>query len=280
MRSKLSLIGLAVSSFIFSLSGPQATNLAMPTVAAAERVAQFSVSSNTLRHEGLRLSATGQLFSAVEKLDAAALLYPLILEDRIELVLATGNSEPLYRTVGNVSKEQLNQAILDFQEALRDPNKNAIAPAQKLYQWLIEPIEEDLVDAEVDTILYAPDGVLRYIPLAALYDGEQWIAERFQINNITSESLETIGTQPSSLAEPRVFAGAFANPSEVYDIDGNSYRGLPFAGQKVKLLSETVSLIKTFLDKDFSFGAVEAEIGRVNILHFATHASFISTEAI
>ena len=120
--------------------------------------------------------------------------------------------------------------------------------------------------------------MLRYIPLSALHDGDQWIAERFRINNITSVSLEKIGEQTDPLVEPRVFAGAFADQSKVYDVKGASYRGLPYAGQEVLLLADTVSLIKTFLDDDFSFEAVETEVGRSNILHFATHASFVSND--
>ena len=54
-----------------------------------------------------------------------------------------------------------------------------------MYSWLIKPFEIELAELKIDTIIYAPDGQLRYIPLAALYDGKQWLVEKYRVNNIT-----------------------------------------------------------------------------------------------
>jgi len=134
----------------------------------------------------------------------AVLLYPLILDDRIELILTTPDSPPIRRTV-TVTKEQLNQAILTLHQALRNPTYNAKIPAQKLYNWLIKPLENDLAAADAETLIYAPDGQLRYIPLAALHDGEQWLVERYRINNITAASLTELNTKPQS--QLKILAG-------------------------------------------------------------------------
>ena len=203
----------------------------------------------------------------------AALFYPLILDDRIELVITTANAPPLRRTVEGVDRVKLNRAIAEFRQALQDPTSDAIAPAQQLYQWLIKPIETDLTAAGVETIVYSPDGALRYIPLAALHDGEQWMAERFRINNITAQSLTNLDTVPQK--EPKILAGAFADKNITYPIQGNSYRGLPFAGQEVEFLDKTLPTITSLFDNDFTLKAVTNEIDRVNILHFATHAAFV-----
>ncbi|MBE9078497.1 tetratricopeptide repeat protein [Romeria aff. gracilis LEGE 07310] len=201
----------------------------------------------------------------------AALLYPLILDDRIELVITTATSEPLRRTVEGVGRAELNAAITEFRQALQNPTSDATAPAQQLYAWLIEPLEADLAAAGVDTIIYSPDGALRYIPLAALHDGNQWLAERFRVNNITARSLTKLDTLPQN--DPRVLAGAFVTGE--YAVLGTSYSGLPFAGQEVELLSDTLSNITSFFDTDFNLETVENEIASFNILHFATHAAFV-----
>ncbi|MBD2091275.1 CHAT domain-containing protein [Microcoleus sp. FACHB-1515] len=59
------------------------------------------------------------------------------------------------------------------------------------------------------TLLYAPDGQLRYTPLAALYDGQQWLAQRYRVNNITAESLTEPATQPRR--NPHTLTGVFAD---------------------------------------------------------------------
>ena len=212
----------------------------------------------------------------------AALLYPLILDDRLELIITTPNAPPLRRTV-NVSKTELNQAILAFRQALQDPSSNATQPAQKLYNWLIKPIEADLAQANIQTIIYAPDGQLRYIPLAALYDsqqpdGKQWLIQRYRINNITAKSLTELNHQPTG--QPTILAGAFADPAIDYDVpigqQTQNFRGLPFAGQEVKTLASMFPNTNPLLDRNFSLAATQRSMNASNILHLATHAAFVT----
>jgi len=54
------------------------------------------------------------------KLLNAVLIYPLILDDRLELIITTPDAPPLRRTV-NVKREELNTALQDFRTALQDP---------------------------------------------------------------------------------------------------------------------------------------------------------------
>ena len=109
----------------------------------------------------------------LSKYPNAVLLYPLILEDRLELILVTAKTTPIRRTI-NIKREKLNREITDFLAGLRDASSQDVkAPAQQIYTWLIKPFETELAELKIDTIIYAPDGQLRYIPLAALYDGKQ-----------------------------------------------------------------------------------------------------------
>ena len=150
----------------------------------------------------------------------AVLLYPLILEDRLEIILTTPDSPPVRRTV-KVSKKELNETILAFRRALKTPLNDAKQPAQKLYGWLIKPLENDLKTVQAKTIIYAPDGQLRYIPLAALYDGKQWLIERYRINNITAASLTDFNTKPRGKME--VLAGAFVQGRYQFQLEKQSF---------------------------------------------------------
>ncbi|WP_199333776.1 tetratricopeptide repeat protein [Oculatella sp. FACHB-28] len=206
----------------------------------------------------------------------AVLLYPLILDDRLELVLITPDAPPIRRVVP-VGKNELNQGISEFLQALRDPTSDATVPAQQLHQWLIAPLEEELRQANIQTIIYAPDGVLRYIPLAALHDGEQWLTQRYRVNNITARSLTELTSQPT--ANPRVLAGAFADDTIRYvvPVDGQpeEFGGLPFTRQEVENLATTLPNTVPFFDNDFSLRSMQRQMGSANILHLATHAAFV-----
>jgi len=209
----------------------------------------------------------------------AALIYPLILKDRLEIVFMLPGSPPLRRTIENIPNTKVNQTILDLRQALDDPNQDPLPAAQQLYQWLIEPIESDLDQAGVDSLIYAPDGQLRYVPLAALHSGDAWLIERYAINNITTESLTELDDAPD--ANPRVLAGAFTDTGITYpiEIDGNtvSFSGLPFAGTELDNLETTQPEIKPLRDRNFTLDAVEGIMNEYEILHFATHAAFVNS---
>jgi CHAT domain-containing protein/lipopolysaccharide biosynthesis regulator YciM len=232
------------------------------------------------REQTVSLGALDGLRDELDDLNAV-LLYPLILENRIELIITIPNSPPLRRTVEGIGSEAINQAIVELRQALEDPRLDAVTPAQKLYRWLIEPLEADLAQAQPQTIIYAPDGQLRYIPLAALHDGEQWLAQRYAVNNITAASLQALTIEPPTT--PRVLAGAFADPNAVHPKlvgDRNvEFRGLPFAGTEVQTLSETLPNTTTLIDQAFALAVVQPQMNNFNILHFATHAAFVSGDA-
>jgi CHAT domain-containing protein/tetratricopeptide (TPR) repeat protein len=210
----------------------------------------------------------------------AVLFYPLILDDRIELILTTPDSPPIRRTV-QVSKKQLNETIVAFRRALKNPRSNAKIPAQQLYNWLIKPLETELKIADAQTIIYAPDSQLRYIPLAALYDGEKWLVQRYRINNITAASLTDLNTKPLNRSAEktslRVLAGAFASGRYSVSVRGKSFdfEGLPFAGIEVKNLAKTIPNTTQLIDQAFTPQYTIPKMDDYNIVHLATHGAFV-----
>ncbi len=210
----------------------------------------------------------------------AAILYPLVLPDRLELVLVTATAPPIHHSVP-VSQQQLETAIYNFRESLTAPSRRFTPKAAKiageqLYQWLIKPIENDLKAAGVKTIIYAPDGQLRYIPLTALYDGKQWLIERYSINNITAASLTNF--QHRSLDKIQIFAGAFTTGSYEFQVGEFDLvlSGLPGAGQEVANLANLFPNTTTLVDESFNPQATLPRLNENNIVHLATHAGFLT----
>ncbi|MGJ3251933.1 MAG: CHAT domain-containing protein [Elainellaceae cyanobacterium] len=204
----------------------------------------------------------------------AVLLYPLILDDRIELVLVTPNSPPARYPI-NVSRSELNAAIVEFRQALETPTSNPEAIAQQLYNWLIQPLASDLEAINAETIIYAPDGVLRYVPLAALHDGDRWLAERFRVNHITAASLTNLNLQPA--AQPDILAAAFSEGSVEFQVGDRNFAfdGLPYAGQEVENLVAAFPGTTKLMDEDFSPTATVGIMDDHTIVHLATHAEFV-----
>ncbi|MGB3492265.1 MAG: tetratricopeptide repeat protein [Elainellaceae cyanobacterium] len=203
----------------------------------------------------------------------AVILYPLVLDDRIELILVTANAPPIRRTFA-IDRLTLNQAIANFRSALRTPSQTAIPQAQQLYDWLIRPIIDDLAQADAEVIIYAPDRQLRYIPLAALHDGNQWLVEQFQINNITAASLDDLDSQPFR-GELSVLAAAFTEGQYQVQIGDRtlSFVGLTFAGREVENLVQLIPGTETRTNADFNVDIIY-DMNDFNVIHLATHATF------
>ena len=203
----------------------------------------------------------------------AVILYPFVLDDRLDLVLVTPYAPPIRRSVA-VKREELNRTIVDFRSALKDSSSDAKTPAQKLYNWLIKPLENDLTQAKAKTIIYAPDGQLRYIPLAALYDGNQWLVQGFAIDNITALSLTEFNTKPQSKLQ--VLAGAFTSGSYSVQVGSRQFslQGLHYAGIEVENLAKIVPDTTKVLDQQFNRDTV-LQMNDYSVVHLATHAAFV-----
>ncbi|HEY9880085.1 MAG TPA: CHAT domain-containing protein, partial [Leptolyngbyaceae cyanobacterium] len=238
----------------------------------AEAIRQLS---RTSRRQNLDLEQLNGLQDNLRNLNQnAVLLYPFILNDRLELVLVTPYSTPIRRTV-TVTREELNKAIAQFRVLLTDRTSDPEPQAQQLYQWLIKPIEQDLKQVNAETILYAPDAQLRYIPLAALHDGEQWLIQRFQINSITAASLTDFDTPPDKTV--RVLAGAFTEGNVNFQVGSRqfSFRGLPFAEVEIDNIAAEIPDTTTLVNRAFSPQATIPRMDDYTVVHLATHAEFV-----
>lgn len=228
--------------------------------------------------QNIKLAAYKDLQTRLQKLGSnSALLYPLILEDRLELVLFVPNAPPISRTVP-VKQTELIQVAEEFRNTIQKPESLAVLnPANKLYKWMIEPIANDLKQANIQTIIYAPDGVMRHVPLAALYDGKQWLIERYRINYITALSLTNI--DPQTQQTPRILAGAFTDRGGIVKIGDTSlnFSSLPAALPEVENLVANFPNTTKLVDKDFNRKALESDkLNQYNIIHFATHAHLVA----
>ncbi|MCA6582711.1 MAG: CHAT domain-containing protein [Pseudanabaena sp. M34BS1SP1A06MG] len=229
----------------------------------------------TAAKQNTNLNAYKDLSARVQRLgQGTALFYPLILDNRIELVLFIPNQPPIHRSV-NIKQTELEAEIKTFRQQLEAQTPNIETTANELYKKLIAPIEPDLKVAKIQTIVYAPDGQMRYVPLAALHDGKQWLVERYLINNVTAVSLTNLDPNPNQ--QSQVLAGAFEKGKYSFTVNDKSYNfnGLPFAGKEVTDLAQTIPNTVKLVDNEFSRAKVLPNMKTSNIIHLATHAAFV-----
>ena len=131
----------------------------------------------------------------VAGLDSGTILLQYLLLDSIGQVLVTNRSNVSGHRL-KVGSKQLNRMVADFAQTLRDPHQDPRPLGRKLYDQLIAPVAADLDSAKAGTVMFSLDGALRYIPMAALYDGQKYLVERYALSVYTEGSQETVAEKP------------------------------------------------------------------------------------
>ncbi len=126
-----------------------------------------------------------------------AVLYPISLPDRLEMLVDIGGTERQFTIA--VPEAQLRQEVGHFRALLEKRTTNEyLVPARQLYDQIIRPIEPDLAANRVDTLVVVPDEVLRVVPFAALNDGTHFLVARYA--TAIAPSLKLVAPEPLAAA--------------------------------------------------------------------------------
>jgi len=114
------------------------------------------------------------------------LLQFVLLPNKVRILLTTPDGWET--AVAEVPAATLAAEIEALRSALTDPTQDAQPPAKALYGRLVAPLAQKIDAAKLESLLVHLDGRLRYVPFAALHDGNQWLAERWPIVYYTAAS--------------------------------------------------------------------------------------------
>ena len=104
----------------------------------------------------------------------------ILLKDRTEILAALPSGLKQYRV--NASTTSVTEEVRELRAKIEKRTTWEFLPhAQKLYEWLIRPLEADLEFLPVDTLVFIPDGALRTIPMAALHDGKHFLVQKYAV---------------------------------------------------------------------------------------------------
>lgn len=136
---------------------------------------------------------------------AAAIQY-VVLPDRIGAILTTAVSERVFSWTewdgAPFTEERLNAGIEDLRKALQNPGADPKPASRALHDLVLpETLMRELKDAGTQTLILSLDRRLRYVPFAALYDGERYLVEDFDLTHATeTRSVGGGGASPDRIA--------------------------------------------------------------------------------
>jgi CHAT domain-containing protein len=207
--------------------------------------------------------------SAETKLDMVSkktvVVYPVLFPDRAELLVSFAGH--LKRFTLAASIDELTKEIRAFRRTLVKRTTWEFLPhAQKLYDWIVRPLEKDLDTVQPDTLVFVPDGPLRTIPMAALHDGRQFLINRYAI--AITPGLYLTDPHPLRTERTKVLYLGLTQPVQ-------GFPGLPYVAEELKSIKALYGG-EMLLNDEFRLAKVEEELKKepFSIVHVASHGQF------
>jgi len=179
------------------------------------------------------LAAIPSRTMALDRVSAdTVVVYPILLAERIELLASFPTG--LQRFTVPIPESQVEQRVTILRNALadRDPLRY-LQHAQRLYAWLIQPLEAHLMTWPVQTLVFVPDGALRLLPWAALHDGQQFLMAKYAL----AVTPELTLTEPQALSRESLQVLTVGLSSAV-----EGFPALPRVAEEVRSIQRPVSV--------------------------------------
>jgi len=222
-----------------------------------------------------QVNASGirKTLSSVTHLGINSVILYVSAQDRyLELKLFLPNGKSVVKSI-EVGRDTVLEVVKEFTNQVRKPTSldshDYLNNGKKLYDWLISPLEKELQQNNINTIIFSMDTGLRGLPLAALYDGQNFLVEKYAYSLVPSFSLTD--TKYVGLKNAQVLAmGASEFPRDT------AQSPLPSVPIELSNIITKIWSGQSFLNQDFTLANLQAQQakGGFQIIHLATHGEF------
>ena len=215
-----------------------------------------------------------------------ALGFYLLTDSRLRLLIATRRGQFEYETP--IDGATLKRDIGAFLDAVarREP---VDARAQDLYATIARPLDQEARRAGARRLVLWLDGALRYVPFAALNDGEDYLVDRYVIETYVPR--ESTAAAPSAVSQSalkvrglgvtRALEGFDALPAmadELCDVVRGPIEGLELKGRTCPRAQYGNGALEGagFADAEFTAVRLQELLARqrdFSVLHLGTHFS-------
>jgi filamentous hemagglutinin family protein len=199
-----------------------------------------------------------------------AIVYVFAQTDQLEVVLVTPKGPPVLKTIRAANRAALLEIADTFRSEVTNPRQRKttsyLASAQKLYEWMMAPVESELKARKIDTLAFSLDPNLRSLPIAALHDGQQFLVQKYSLSLIPS--LNLTNTRYQNITSSKLLAmGASKFTSQ---------NPLPAVPLELSIITQELNSDKSFLNEGFTLLNLKSQRAEepFGIIHMATHGQF------
>lgn len=209
---------------------------------------------------------------AIEEIDQSgvAVIYPIILRDRLEIILSLPGQD-LQQYTTTVSEAQveakLQQWRFDLEKPFTSPDGRQFG--EEVFDWLLRPLQADLDQRSIATLVFVLDGVLRNVPMAALFDGENYLIETYSV--ALAPGLQLLNPQPLSNLRLGILAAGLTE-------ERHGFSALQNVALELENIEASEASSQILLNQEFTSSTLQRQINAspFPVVHLATHGQFSS----
>ena len=203
------------------------------------------------------------------------LLYFSSGEDRLDALLVSASGRRHWRIA--LPRSELDASVAEFIRLLKHTERDPRPAAQALYQRLFAPVAQAVADTGARVLALSLAGTLRYVPFAALHDGQGWLVERY-----------ALALHPGGALAGRLRPGSPTWRAAAFGATAGSAEFAPLPNVR----SEIASVVRSdgspsgvlpgtaWLDQAFTAQRLRnALAGDAQVLHLASHFKFVPGDA-
>ncbi|MEH2289125.1 CHAT domain-containing protein [Nostoc sp.] len=202
----------------------------------------------------------------------SAVIYAIILNDRLEVILKRPNQKLSH--YATLPEQKIGEVVSRLYENLQEEGsyEQVQQDGLKVYNWLIQPIEKELKASTIKNLIFVLDGPLRKIPMASLYDGQQYLVEKYSVS--LALGLQVREPKPLHRETMKILAASLTEPPKNQEISG--FSRLANVSVEVKEIKKTGLAVNWIADQEFTTKNFNKKLNTSNfeVVHLATHGLF------
>lgn len=222
---------------------------------------------------GCAVARTGQV--RVLQDETAAILYPIVMGDRLAVITQLPEQSALTYRETIVAEDHVEALLQSLQINLSRPDRTpeVVDEAEQLYDWLVRPIEADLHQSAVRTLVFVPDGALRNVPMSVLFDGNQYLIEKGYAVAIAPRL--NIFLPSNTPAQLQIKLGGVGIPQR---LDETSFPPIEKLEEELNRIALFVEASPPLLNESFTVENIQQQLEQapVSAIHWKTHGIFSS----
>ncbi|MDZ8221787.1 CHAT domain-containing protein [Nostoc sp. ChiVER01] len=198
-----------------------------------------------------------------------AVFYSIILADRIEIIVKLPHSQELRHYTTYKPKVEVENTLEALRQKLeqRYTFRDREDLSQEVYNWIIKPAIAGLEQSNVKNLVFVMDGSLQNIPMAALYDGKQYLIEKYSV--ALSPGLQLLAPKQKQRRLEALIAGLTESRL--------GFSSLSNVGTELQQI-ESIIPSKQLINQAFTSINIEQLVSTISfpVVHLATHGKFSS----